>query len=179
MEREILTVLLVLPLVVLLSCSPSTKNQQAKIAAMEKEMINKTKGTLDKDKALDLINAYRNYAKNNPQDTMSALYLVKMAELQLNAVSPIEAVNTLNRIIKDFPSFRKAPECLFLKGFIYENNLNDLNKARSTYQEFLQRYPNHYFAKDAKVLISNLGKSPEELVKEFEAKNAEAQPNKK
>lgn len=173
MAQKLFNVLLVVSLVMLISCTPSQVNEQAKIKAMEKNLVVPGSGTFDNGKALNLINAYKSYAQNYPQDTMAAVYLVKMAELQVQAVSPIEAVNTLNRIIKDFPAFRKTPECLFLKGFIYENNLNDIEKARATYTEFLQRYPNHYFAKDAKVLISNLGKTPEELIKEFEAKNTE------
>lgn len=165
--------LLALMTVFLVACGPSSQKQSKKIAVMEKSLVEASKGMLNKQKAIELINVYQGFASSYPADTLTPVYLFKMAELQMQAVSPQEAILSLDRIRKEYPEFRKAPECLFLKGFIYENNLNDLNKARRYYNEFLEKYPNHYFAKDAKVLIQNLGKSPEELVKEFEAKKGE------
>lgn len=54
-------------------------------------------------------------------------------------------------------------------GFVYENDLNDLENAKQTYEAFLQKYPNDPdFADDAQMALKNLGKSPEELIKEFE-----------
>ncbi len=81
-----------------------------------------------------------------------------------------EAINLYQRIINDYPEFRKAPECLFLKGYIYENYLNELDQAKVIYTEFIIKYPNNDFADDAQISIDNLGKSPEELIKEFEEK---------
>ena len=51
---------------------------------------------------------------------------------------------------------------------MYENNLGDLNAAKSIYEQFLEKYPDDEFADDAAVSIKNLGKTPEELIKEFE-----------
>jgi TolA-binding protein len=80
------------------------------------------------------------------------------------------AINIYNRILKSYPDFKKAPECLFLKAYVYENNLGQLNKARVFYQEFIDKYPDNDFADDAEISIQNLGKSPEELIREFEEK---------
>ena len=72
--------------------------------------------------------------------------------------------------MNNYPDFDKTPQCLFLKGYIYENNLGDLDMAKSLYEEFLQKYPDDDFADDAEVSIKNLGKTPEQLIKEFEEK---------
>lgn len=154
-----------------IACMPSKKKQIENISRLEKSVGYIGPGESGNKKAVELITAYQKYASDYPSDTLSPAYLFKMAELQVHAVSPQEAINTLDRIRKDFPDYRKVPECLFLTGFFYENNLNDLDKAKRIYREFLEKYPDHYFAKDARVLIQNLGKSPEELVKEFEARN--------
>ena len=71
------------------------------------------------------------------------------------------------------PQHPKAPTALFMMGFIYENDLGDLNKAKETYQTFLNRYPNDPdYADDAQNALKFLGKSPEEIIREFEKKNA-------
>ena len=60
--------------------------------------------------------------------------------------------------------------CLFFKGFVYENMLKDLDKARETYLQFIEKYPKDDFADDAQMALLNLGKTPEMLIKEFEAR---------
>jgi TolA-binding protein len=62
---------------------------------------------------------------------------------------------------------------MFLKAFVYEDQLHDLNKAKKYYEEFLEKYPDSDFADDARISLQNLGKSPEELIKEFEEKQQE------
>ena len=52
-----------------------------------------------------------------------------------------------------------------------ETQLNDTSKARVIYEQVIQKYPNTQFAIDSKASIDNLGKTPEQLIKEFEAKN--------
>jgi tetratricopeptide (TPR) repeat protein len=62
---------------------------------------------------------------------------------------------------------------LFLKGYVYENNLGRLDKAKAIYEEFLQKYPDNDFADDAEVSLKYLGKSPEELIEIFQRKAGE------
>jgi TolA-binding protein len=171
MCRKLLFILISFSLFMAVSCGPAKKEQQSKIESLEKALMNTKQGSVDTAKALELIEAYQSFAEDYPQDSLAGEYLFKMAEIQLHAVSPQEAIMTLDRVMKEYPSYRKIPECLFLKGFIYENNLHDLEKAKAAYQQFVTLYPQHYFADDARVLIQNLGKSPEELIREFEAKN--------
>ena len=71
----------------------------------------------------------------------------------------------------EYPDYEKASECLFMKGFIYDNNLQDYEMAKKIYLEFLEKYPDDEFADDAQASIDNLGKSLEEIIQEFEMKN--------
>jgi len=82
-----------------------------------------------------------------------------------------QSLELFNRIIYQYPAYERVPESLFLMGFIYENNLQNFGKAKEIYERFIQRYPDHEFADDAAISIQNLGKTPEELVREFEQKN--------
>ena len=55
-------------------------------------------------------------------------------------------------------------------GFTYANLLKDFENAKYNYQRFIDKYPNHALVHDTKILIENLGKSPEELIKSFQEK---------
>jgi isocitrate lyase len=61
---------------------------------------------------------------------------------------------------------------LFLQGFISENGLKDTAAARKFYENFLKQYPNHKLASDVKISLNNMGKTPDELIREFEKKNS-------
>lgn len=54
-----------------------------------------------------------------------------------------------------------------MKGFLFDGTLHDSINAAKYYQEFLNKYPNNQFAKDAKMLLQNLGKSDEEVLKDL------------
>jgi hypothetical protein len=46
-----------------------------------------------------------------------------------------------------------------------------LPKAKETYEDFLKKFPDDKdYADDATMALKNLGKSPEDLIKEFEKK---------
>ena len=70
-----------------------------------------------------------------------------------------------------YPNSAKASESIFLCAFIYDTYLQKYDDARRYYKMFLKKYPNHPLAKDAQISLDNLGKTPDELVKEFESKN--------
>ena len=82
-----------------------------------------------------------------------------------------QAIQYFHRVNNDFVNYEKAPLSMFLEAFVYETQLFDTQKAGEIYKEFIVKYPKHELADDAQASINNLGKTPEELVKEFEAKN--------
>ena len=49
-------------------------------------------------------------------------------------------------------------------AYTYENNLHDLVRAKTLYEEFLQKFPNGELAQDARLSLENLGKTPEEMI---------------
>jgi TolA-binding protein len=95
--------------------------------------------------------------------------LLRAAALAKAAGKPAKAVELYERVHTEMPGHPKAPMALFMSGFVYENDLGDLQKAKSVYERFLQEYPNDQdFADDAGSALKLLGKSPEEIVREFE-----------
>ena len=81
------------------------------------------------------------------------------------------AIEFFKQAYNTYPDFKKASYCLFLQAFIYENQLHQLGEADQLYREVIKKFPNDKIAQDAQACINNLGKTDEELIKEFEAKN--------
>lgn len=157
-------------LFIIVSCGPSKQDTVSDIKEKEDALFNEKGGMTSLDKANELVASYIEFADQYPQDSMAAEYIFKGADISMNINQPQQAIDLYNRIIEDYPGFRKAPECLFLKGYVYENYFNDLEKAEAIYTEFIEKYPENDFADDARISIENLGKTPEELIKEFEEK---------
>ena len=151
------------------ACSAGNERDASEIASAEDALFAEDKGITDKAKALELVDMYVAYADKYPEDSLASEYLFKGAEFCLSLGLGQRSIDLYDRVILEYPDFRKAPECLFLKGYVYENYLGNLEEAKMIYELFLQKYPENEFADDAKISIENLGKSPEELIKQFEA----------
>lgn len=162
--------LLILSGAFLLSCSDPRSEDIEKINNMEQALFAEEGSMGSMDKANELIDTYLSFADLYTEDSLAPEYLFKAADIAMNINRGEMAIDLYNRILSSYPDFRKAPECLFLKAYVYENNLGQLNKARVFYQEFIDKYPDNDFADDAEISIQNLGKSPEELIREFEEK---------
>ncbi|MCK5079517.1 MAG: tetratricopeptide repeat protein [Bacteroidales bacterium] len=169
--------LLILALVAALaSCGSSNEKDAAEIQTAEDTLFSTSEGFIDKAKALELVDLYVDYANSYPDDSLAVEYLFKGAEFCLNLGEGQRAITLYDRVIQEYPDFRKVPECLFLKGYVYENYLGDLDNAKAIYLEFIEKYPDNEFADDAEISIQNLGKSPEELIKQFEEQQAVSNP---
>jgi len=161
--------LLLLALIVI-SCSSPKEDKLTEIKTMEDELFSDESQMIDHQKANELIVVYESYANEFPEDLETPAYLFKAGDMAMNLNMPRKAIDIFDKILNNYPDFEKAPQCLFLKGYVYENDLRDLQTAKKLYEEFLVKYPDDEFADDAEISIKNLGKSPEDLIKEFEEK---------
>jgi hypothetical protein len=53
---------------------------------------------------------------------------------------------------------------LFLSGFIYNNDLRQLDSAKIVYETFLKKYPDHELAASARFELETLGKDPSQTL---------------
>lgn len=132
----------------------------------------------DKVKAEDFIKTSEELAalvqKNNPDQYVDLL--LKAAGLAKAIEKPEKAIELYAQVMANAPQHAKAATAQFMTGFIYANDLNQLDKAKVAYESFLQKYPNDELAESAKMELENLGKSPEELIKKFEQQQGGGQP---
>ncbi len=162
--------------IALAACAPGARQEAATIKDAEDALFSGNDGFVDKTKALELVDMYVGFADKYPDDSMAVEYLFKGAEFCLNLGEGERSIELYDRVIQEYPDFRKVPECLFLKAYVYENYMGDLESARAYYSEFLGKYPDNEFADDARISIQNLGKSPEELIQQFEEQQSISKP---
>jgi outer membrane protein assembly factor BamD (BamD/ComL family) len=166
--------------VLLVSCTPSTppetgnptakKEQLELIRKLEKEMHAST--TLNAELGKSAVQQYLKYAALYPEDSVSADFLFKGGEVATAIQAYPNALHCYEMITTSYPTFVYARESLYLQGYLFDNFMNDDAKAKKIYEQFLAKYSSGNYVTDAKAAITNLGKTDEELIKEFEKKNA-------
>ncbi len=140
---------------------------QTRIRAMEDSVFESL--TFDKRKAQALVDVYKAYANANPGDTMSAEFLFRAANVSKSMHEGEEGLRLYDRIISEFPSWRRLPDVYYLKAFTIDSELGRKGDAYTAYQDVIGRFPDHPFAKDARAMMENLQYSDEELIQRFQA----------
>lgn len=131
--------------------------------------------TLNSAAVTEAVTTFKKYAEENAEAANAADYLFKAVEISINTKQePQQSIDLVNQLVSGYPQFDKNAVALFmLASFVYDEQLGDLDKARDAYQQIVDQYPDSPFARDAKIAITQLGMTPEELVKMFEAQEQE------
>lgn len=142
---------------------------QEEITSFEKELHSEMEA--DPEKANKVIEMYTEYWEKYPQDTLSAEYLFRAAEVAANFQQPHNAIRFLTTIETEYLDFGKYATALFMKGLIYENYIGDYKNATKAYEKYIEKYPNHSFVNDAEAAIIFMGINDEQLIDLFEDMN--------
>ncbi|RLD62386.1 MAG: hypothetical protein DRJ01_06205 [Bacteroidetes bacterium] len=170
---NLLTALLIIGFV---SCNnqKSDKNSEiSKIKELETQIYNESTNSINKKAVTDLLDAYSNFVKNFANDSLAPEYLFKAGEIAMNTHMGTQSVFYFNKLQNNYPTYKKIPYCIFLQAFVYDSQLKKYDKAKEYYNLFITKYPNNELVKDAKASIKNLGKSLDEIIKEFENKKGD------
>ncbi|HLP19657.1 MAG TPA: tetratricopeptide repeat protein [Chitinophagales bacterium] len=167
MNKLLAVVVLVLTLA---SCNPKHEWLKHSIETQEKALAEKAKsGKVDSAAVVALLKDYETFAADYPTDTASALYLYKGADFYRYLHKPLRSIELYKKIYDTYPTFGRRPYALFLQGFIFENEIGNPHAARPIYEKFLAEYPNNPMAKDVRTSLLYLGKTPEQIMAEFQA----------
>lgn len=149
------------------ACTDKAGTLKGRIATLEKEFS--SKDLPDEKKAAEFIVTAEQLA-SLVEKSDSNLYvdlLLKAAGLAKTMEQPQKAIEIYSKIVEKMPEHPKAPTAFFMLGFVYANDLKDLEKAKAAYELFLQKFPNDDLAESARIELRNLGKSEAEIMKEF------------
>ncbi len=148
---------------VFISCS--TKSDQ--------DLFSDAAKFFEEDKIPESIAAYEKVVKDFPESELAPKALTQLAGMyhgkKVQTLSERESLQKADSlfyiIFEKYPTSEEAPLGLFMAGFIQANELGDYQRATSTYNSFLEKYPEHELAVSAKEELDNMGLSPEEILR--------------
>jgi N-acetylmuramoyl-L-alanine amidase len=112
-----------------------------------------------------VLNAYRSIylgapasAKADPSVVAVAETLVEMGRRFNDDKILNEAIGQYRFLRREYPGSKYRFDGLFTIGEIYKDDLNNADAARSTFQEFVHRYPHNRLADDARQAIVELNR---------------------
>ncbi len=159
-------------LLVILAIAGCQRRKGAEVEDVNKqieEVASKMRlGKMDTAAIRKMVNDCEAFANKYPADTTSAEFLCKAAEGYTLLHRPLKSIDLYSRVYHNYPNFHRRTYALFMEGFVYETEVNNMEAARITYEEFIKLYPNDVLTPSAQKSLQTLGKSPDELVKEFE-----------
>jgi N-acetylmuramoyl-L-alanine amidase len=136
---------------------------------------------------LRVMDAYRRVYYMAPTSSRADASVMAVAELLAQVGRSFEDEKSLRAAIgqyeflrREYPGSKFRVNALFTIGQIYREDLNDRDKARETFEEFLKHYPHTELAADARDAIKEMdtevaaekkGKKPSEVAKETAKKD--------
>ena len=131
----------------------------------------------------DYIAKAEQFGNTYPEDPMSVelLYKAGLLSMRIAQAQAFEnpegttlyaqkALTIFDDIQKVYPEFNGVKNCIFYKGVIYDDILHDYENAEIYYRTFIARYPTDSLAINLESYLQHLGKTPEEIMAEFERK---------
>lgn len=168
MIMKLYPLLLVLFMAISIGCSNRDTDIE-NIETLEKTLYSNSESVFDPQVAENLVSHYESFVASMPDDTLSPSYLFKAGEVAMGMGTSAKAIELYGRVYKEYPIYPKAATALFLIGFVNETQVKNLAEAQKYYRKFLAEYPGNSLVDDAKFSLENLGKSDEDIIKEFEA----------
>jgi tetratricopeptide (TPR) repeat protein len=145
-----------------------TPSLEVRLADMQRKVFADSLGNFDLETAIYFIHSCELLAFLKPGDLEGAKWLSQAAETARAIKRNPKALQIYDWIYTRYPDYERAPQALFLKGFILDEDLNRKEEARAVYELFLERYPDNDFADDAQFLLDNLNKNEEEIINQFQ-----------
>lgn len=128
--------------------------RRSELQAMEGQM--RERDELDTALAKEMISAYRAYIDTYPKDSLAPAYQMKIAELyRAYPKKERETIASYELLIEKYTYHREAAEGLLALALYYEE-IQQKDLAIATYNRFLDRFPSHPLASQARQLMELL-----------------------
>tara|TARA_B100000780_G_C21011397_1_gene405011 strand:+ start:169 stop:666 length:498 start_codon:yes stop_codon:yes gene_type:complete len=159
-------IILIVFVSVLCSCVNKQKRALDRVLALEYKLKLAKDASSNKELALEVVAAYSNFLLAYPEIESKPELLFKSGEVLKGLGENLKAAKSFYKIHTVFPNSKLAPLALFYQAHCFEV-LEQRLTAKNTYQEFIDRYPNHPYVREAKGMIQLLYYSDEDLIKQF------------
>ena len=164
MKKALLSLIVIAMLFTM--CKNEAKTTRAtliqQISDMETELVN-SDYTVAFEKSQKLMDVYKEFVSDYPSDTLAPEMLMRCAMVAAGSNQEMYAVTLFKQIYNDYPQSSLRSEALFREAFTYDN-MGNPDQAKPLYEQFLVEFPGDPLTNDVKILLENVGKSPEELI---------------
>ena len=117
--------------------------------------------------AQSLIDESLGFAKQFKASEYLPAVLFRAGEVARSIKNYEQAVVLFSSVYTDYPKDPLAIKALFLEANTFEDGLKDKARATLRYEQLIEKYPNDLLTDQARLLLKNIDKSPEELIREF------------
>lgn len=136
------------------------------LAALESRIDMST--DIPKEKDLnEAISKFQDFAAIFPNDPQAPDYLLRASDICLTMDQPEKSVKILNRIIDNYPDYKRMEDVKYNHASHLDFELRDTSAAKEAYQVFIDEYPNSPLVSDCQSRIKNIQYSAEELAEKF------------
>lgn len=111
------------------------------------------------------INSYKAFVAKFPEHEKAPAALKNWAAIAQQKGDMQGAITLYERLLGEYSQSDLCDEAQFMIAFIYEEYLDDTEKARGAYQRVIDLYPNSELAASARQLLPHVGQDPEEWVR--------------
>ncbi|NND31425.1 MAG: tetratricopeptide repeat protein [Saprospiraceae bacterium] len=152
-------VLLLLTFLCLFACKTSSNDATEEIARLEANLAESP----SQETLQQLLVLYQEMASQT-KDSKRLDYLWKAGETARAVRDFAAAEKIFEDIYENHPDNELASKALFLHAFMCDEDLKQYDRAKELYVMFMDKYPDSDFADDAEFLLTNIGKSDEEML---------------
>ena len=161
-------IFLLIPFVCLLdSCVNEEKKALNKVLELEAKLMQVQDASTNESLAKEVLTAYSEFLKAYPKAESNPEILFKSGEVLKGLGQYSQAAQSFNKVHYSFPNSKLAPLAMFQQADCFEA-LDQRLTAKHTFEEFIERYPNHPYVEQAKGMIQLLYFSDEELINQFQ-----------
>jgi N-acetylmuramoyl-L-alanine amidase len=146
------------------------RQQFTKAERMREALNGRPLGERTRREYQHVIDSYRRVYFGSPASSKADPSVVATAELMVEMGRRFDdnrilrgAVDQYRFLRKEYPGSKYRFDALFTIGEIYKDDLNDPEEARTTFQDFLRRYPHNRLADDARSAVKELDTQADEM----------------
>jgi tetratricopeptide (TPR) repeat protein len=151
----------------LLVACESAQDKHAKRIRALKSALENDKIAVNDSVVYVCISEMEGFAKAYPKDSMAPVYLFDVAAMYRYVHHPKPALEIYQKLHSQYPTFSKAPECLFIQGLVLAEEMNDKPAGEKIYKEFIAKYPSHFLTPQVEVLLTQINMTDEDLMASF------------
>lgn len=152
------------------STDTAARQQFAKAERMREALNGRPAAQRTRHEYQQVIDAYRRVYFGRPVSSKADASVVATAELMVEMGRRFDdnkilrgAVDEYRFLRKEYPGSKYRFDALFTIGEIYKDDLDDPEEARTTFEDFLHRYPRNRLVEDARAAVQEIDNAADEM----------------